>query len=142
MDIGLLPKAEIEVIHFRYSAGPGSPLGLLPKMDALEKVSDSAKPPVGDVDVEKNSEKSNEGDKNVTSTPNLDEMRPRFFDGTATLTVGGQVVLIPTPSADPRGMVMICFSDIGVNQSTHHKFRSSQSTKMAQTTHHRHHCLV
>ncbi|KAK1688467.1 major facilitator superfamily domain-containing protein [Colletotrichum godetiae] len=29
-------------------------------------------------------------------------MRPRFFDGTATLTVGGQVVLIPTPSADPR----------------------------------------
>ncbi|KAJ0322850.1 hypothetical protein COL5a_008679 [Colletotrichum fioriniae] len=54
-------------------------------MDALEKVSDSAKPPVGDVDVEKNSEKSNEGDKNVT--------------------IGGQVVLIPTPSADPRDAI-------------------------------------
>ncbi|KAK7437785.1 hypothetical protein CaCOL14_000490 [Colletotrichum acutatum] len=71
-------------------------------MDGLDKVSDSAKPPVGHVDVEKNYEKSNDGDDNVTSTPKLDEMRPRFFDGTATLTIGGQVVLIPTPSADPR----------------------------------------
>ncbi|OHF02438.1 hypothetical protein CORC01_02133 [Colletotrichum orchidophilum] len=66
-------------------------------MEGPEKVSDSAEPVV---DVEKNCEKSN-CDK-VKVMTNVERMRPGFFDGTATLTIGGEVILIPTPTADPR----------------------------------------
>lgn len=52
-------------------------------------------------DVEKQAK--NEGFDVTTTRQSEEKMRPRFFDGTATLTVGGDVILIPTPSCDPRG---------------------------------------
>lgn len=45
------------------------------------------------------------GGEDVAVTPSQDEkMRPKHFDGTTRLIAEGEVILIPTPSDDPRGM--------------------------------------
>ncbi|KAF6832174.1 hypothetical protein CMUS01_07029 [Colletotrichum musicola] len=51
-------------------------------------------------DVEKQAK--GEGFDVTTTRQSEEKMRPRFFDGTATLTIGDDVILIPTPSYDPR----------------------------------------
>ncbi|KZL75655.1 major facilitator superfamily protein [Colletotrichum incanum] len=67
-------------------------------MEIPEKASDPSGPVA---DFEKNCVTSN-GDE-VTITLSEDEkMRPKYFDGTATPTTGDEVILIPTPSEDPR----------------------------------------
>lgn len=59
-------------------------------------------PPWAVPDIEKNCPDSN-GDHQVTAAASEEKTLPGFFDGTATLTTGDDVVHIPTPSADPRG---------------------------------------
>ncbi|GJC82211.1 hypothetical protein ColLi_05049 [Colletotrichum liriopes] len=68
-------------------------------MEVPEKALDNSRP-IGDL--EKKCATSN-GDE-VTVTPSEDEkMRNKYFDGTTTLITGDEVILIPTPSKDPRG---------------------------------------
>ncbi|KAF9878492.1 hypothetical protein CkaCkLH20_03984 [Colletotrichum karsti] len=45
--------------------------------------------------------------EDIPIAPIEEKMRPRFFDGTATLTVGDGVILIPTPSSDPRDQTLM-----------------------------------
>lgn len=74
------------------------PLGSLP-----EVVVDGAQKHPRDIDVEKCAKGTSGEDIAIKPTEEKEKMRPRYFDGTATLTVGDGVILIPTPSADPRG---------------------------------------
>ncbi|KAK1639372.1 hypothetical protein BDP81DRAFT_458860 [Colletotrichum phormii] len=67
-------------------------------MDDLEKMSDSADPPVGDVDVEKNCEKSNEG-HNVTNPLNLPKWHKQLVVGIIVLYAISGLCLISALSA-------------------------------------------
>ncbi|GKT86546.1 MFS transporter [Colletotrichum tofieldiae] len=70
-------------------------------MEVPEKALDNSRP-IGDL--EKKCVTSN-GDE-VTITPSEDEkMRNKYFDGTTTLITGDEVILIPTPSKDPRDAI-------------------------------------
>ncbi|KAK2729802.1 major facilitator superfamily transporter [Colletotrichum kahawae] len=73
-----------------------------PSGSGTEVVVDGAQKHHRDIDVEKCAKGPSGEDIAIEPTEEKETMRPRYFDGTATLTVGDGVILIPTPSADPR----------------------------------------